>query len=116
MDRGSQADEDRIGDEEMADVELDDPRECRDLPHGVVIKTMPRMTFDAERRGCLGRALQAREFSRGANCVALSRGIAPGAGVQLDNRRADRKRGFDRLWFRLDEKRNDDTGTAPIRH
>ena len=96
----------------MADIELDHLWQRRDLPRRVIVKPMPGVTFDAERGGLLGGALQPREFGRGPFAGAIGHGIAPGPGMEFDRRRADRARRFDRRRLWLDEQGNDDPGTG----
>ena len=62
-DGGLESDEDRLGDEEMADIEFHDLRQTRDDPCRLVVEPMAGMAFDAH----LGRfrrcRAQPREFA-----------------------------------------------------
>jgi hypothetical protein len=73
---------------------------------------MPGVTLDAQCGGGFGCALQPRKFSGRASRIARRDSIAPGARMQLDSGCAYRARSFDGSRFRLDEERDDDTGTA----
>ena len=109
-----EADEDRLADEEMADVELDDLAAARR-------SCAPCRSRGRGRRGIRGRAARvcaAATRRCGANsCVGLRRvamrdGVAPGAGVQLDHRRPQRRGRLERFRRGLDEQRNADARAA----
>src|SRR5260370_37381447 len=98
-----EADEDRLADQEMADVELDDLRERGDGARARIVEAVAGVAFEAELARCGGGCAKALEFALGAQRLALSQCVAPGARVQFDDRRARRDRGVERLRPRRDE-------------
>ena len=80
--RLGQAHRQRLTDEEMANVELDDLGNGSDRAHIGEAQPMARMALEAHLRGVAGGAAQAVELGR----PRLRRGVAIGAGVQLDHR------------------------------
>ena len=58
------------------------------------------MDFEARRAASAAPRRNAREFGGGGGGVARRQRVAPGAGMNLDDRRADRRRGFDLRRFR----------------
>ena len=105
--------EHRFADQEMADIEFDDLRQRRDRLRGGIIEPVAGMHFKAEvlapvwrRHGCSCHSASA------SSRVALAERIAPGAGVELDHRRAELGRRLDLCRLRRDEQRNPDAGIA----
>ena len=73
----------------MADVEFDDLRQAAMARADVVVEAVAGMAFEPERRR-LGRGdPEAAEFVVGAGGIAVRQRVAPGAGVQFDDRRAE---------------------------
>src|SRR5208282_5220776 len=89
-----QAVENRLADEEMADVELDDLAQRRDLFRGGEIEAVAGVDFQAGARRQSGAADDALEFGGGGAGLARRHRLAPGSGVKFDDGRADRDRGF----------------------
>src|SRR5271163_5045480 len=97
-----EADEDRLADEEMADVQFDNFWQAGDRAGGLEVEAMPGVTLEAERRGLRGCDAQAAEFLIAPLTLAFGQRVAPGAGVKLDDRRAQRGAGVQRFERRLD--------------
>ena len=115
-DRLVKPDEDRLADQEMPDIELDDFRQRRD-------RLGASRSRARGRHGLRGRALRAsrapsRMRSNSASPrppSAIDQRIAPGAGMDLDHRRAERRRRLDLLGIGGDEQRHPDAGRAQLR-
>ena len=84
-----EADEDRLADQEMADVELHDLRQAGDRARRLVVEAVAGVAFEPERRRLRGGDAQAAELVVGAGRIAVRQRVAPGAGVQFDDRRAE---------------------------
>ena len=54
------------------------------------VKAVAGVAFEAKIAGERRRGLDAVEFMRGALALAMGQRVAPGAGVQFDDRRANR--------------------------
>ena len=80
------------------------------------IEPVAGMHFEAERcaRASRPRAMRRHSSSAAAACRRRQR-IAPGAGMNLDHRRAERRRGLDLLRIGGDEQRHADAGRAQLR-
>ena len=90
-DAGLEAGEDRLADQEMADVELGELRDRGDRHDIVEGQAVAGMRLDAvldRERGAVGDAPQL-----GRAFLALDMGVA--AGVEFDDRRAEPHRGLD---------------------
>ena len=74
------------------------------------IEPVAGMDFEPEIFARAAPALNALEFHRRHRGVPVDHGLAPGAGVDLDHRRADFRRGLDLLRIRGDEQRDADAG------
>jgi hypothetical protein len=96
----------------VADVELDDFRQCRYAPRSFIVKPVAGMAFESELAGVTCRHDDALEFVFGPLRFAMHMRIAPRAGVEFDDRCADRFRRIDRAARGLDEKRNSNSGPA----
>ena len=83
--------EDRLADQEMADIELDDLRQRRDRLRGGVIEPVAGMDFEAEALGQQRAGADALPFGGGLRGAVLGKRVAPGAGVDFDHRRAERR-------------------------
>ena len=68
-------------------------RQGGDRARRVVVEAVAGVALQAELRGLRRRDAQAAEFVVGALALALRQRVAPGAGVQLDHRRAQRGAG-----------------------
>ena len=77
-----EAAEDRLADQEMADIELDDRRDRGDRPDRVEGEAVAGMAFEAER---LGMRRRRRRCGRAGAARSRALGLAIGAGVQLDD-------------------------------
>src|ERR1700722_20027458 len=86
--RVSEADEQRLPDHVIADVELDDFRQRRDLLRGGIIKPVTGMDFEA--RGARQGSARDNALPFGLRLcrVTVDDGVAPGAGVNFNHRRA----------------------------
>ncbi len=100
--------------EKMADIEFDDRVEFGDLFRGDEIEAVAGMDFEARIPGLGGGARNAVEFRAGGRGVARSERFAPGAGVNLDHRRADRAGGIDLLRLGGDKERDPDAGAGQL--
>ena len=96
-DRRLQSAEDRLADQEVADVELDDLRDAGDGADGVEGQPVPGMHLEAGGRRGLRGALAAGRSSRATPAgVVLERALAIGARVQLHDVGAEPRRRLDR--------------------
>ena len=77
--------EDRLADEEMADIELGQRRDGGDGADRVVGQAMAGMAFEADRRGMGRGGDQPFELALAFRALRL----AIGAGMELDHRRAE---------------------------
>ena len=94
----------------MADVELPHLRDGGDRLDVVIGEAVAGMDLDAVlggERGGVGEAAQLR-------ALRLSGHLGIAAGVQLDDRRAERQRRLDLLRIGLDEERDADLGVAQL--
>ena len=82
--------EDRLADEEMADIELDDGADRRDRADRVEGQAVAGVAFEAERLGPGRRRGEAPQLA----LARLARGVAIGAGMELDDGRAEALRGL----------------------
>src|SRR5579862_7078468 len=90
LDGTVEAAEDRLADEKMADVELDDGRDRRDRTDRVESEAMPRVAFKAQHLGMTRRENDPRQFRAAARRVTgIERRLAISAGMKLDHRRAE---------------------------
>ena len=104
----AEAGENRLADQEMADVELGELRDGgdrRDIVEGQAVAGVGLDAVLDGQRGAIGDALQ---FGR--VLLALDMGVA--AGVELDHRRAEPNRGLDLSLARLDEQADADARVA----
>ena len=92
---GVEAVEDRLADQEMPDIELGDLGQGRDRRRGDEIEAVAGMDFKAHALGTRRAAHDACELGAGGDAIAGRHGIAPSAGMNLDDRRADRGGGLD---------------------
>ncbi len=83
-------DENRLADEIMPDIQFGDLGQRRNGLGSGKIEAVAGMAFEAEVGGERRRGLEAGEFMRRALALAMGQRIAPGAGVQFDDGRADR--------------------------
>ena len=107
-DRLVEAEEDRLADQGMADVELDDLRDRRDGPDGVEVEAVPGMDLETDPGAVLGCLAQALEFVGDPGWVAVDHRLAIGAGVELDHGRAGGAGSLHDLDLRLHEQRHPD--------
>ena len=91
----------------MADVELMQLRQRRHWPDIVEGQSVPRVHFQPQCRAGFGGADQPGHF--GGN-LGLGHGMAVGAGVQFDHRRAEPGGGFELSGFGSDEQADPDAG------
>ncbi len=101
---------DRLSDQEMADIELDDLGQRRDRLRRLEIEAMAGMDFEAEPARKLRPVADALPFRLRRRCSLVGKRVAPGAGVELDHRRADRDRCLDLTRLGGDEQRYADAG------
>ena len=113
---GGKAVENRLADQEMADVEFDDLGQRRDLFRGDEIEAVSGMNFEAGVPCECGAADDAREFGCRGVGLARRQSVAPGAGVNLDHRRADSNGGFDLRRLGGNEQRHPNARSGELRH
>src|SRR5688572_25687900 len=77
-----QPDEDRLADEEMADIELADRLDGSDRFSGRIVEAVAGMDFQPESGALPGRRLEPGELGLGFPLVAGADEVAPCAGVQ----------------------------------
>jgi len=109
-DAGIETTEDRLADQEMADVELGELRDCGDGHDIVEGQAVAGVGLDAvlhRQCGAVGDTLQL-----GGAFVAFDMGIA--AGVELDDRSAEADRRGDLLLGRFDEQADADVRRAEL--
>ncbi len=92
----------------MADVKLDDLGHGGNETRRLIVEAVAGVAFESERRSLRGGGLDAAEFIIGQGGLAPLARVAPGAGMQLDNRGAEFGAGFQRLLRGLDEHRDPD--------
>src|SRR6266849_3187973 len=104
LDGTVEAAEDRLADEEMADIELDDGGNGGDRPDRLVAEAVPGMAFEADRLGMRSGGDDPLQLplARSTRCVAIS------AGMQLDDRRAQMLRHVELALLGVDEERDTD--------
>ena len=108
-----ETDKDRLADEEMADIELDDFRERGD--GAAVAWSRPWPACTSRPRSCGGPcalSTNAPPLALGLVRVRLRQRLAIGAGVQLDDRRAECARRLRSGGIGIDEQRDADAGIA----
>src|SRR6185437_12073635 len=100
--RAVDAAKDRLADQEVADIQLDNRRDRGHRTDRVEAQSVTGVTFEAKLLRLGGGALQARELlgAGGAGGVAIS------AGMKLDHGRAQRLGGFELCRIGLDEQRD----------
>src|ERR1700728_4372455 len=98
----------------MADVEFNDLAHRSYLLRGGKIEAVAGVNFEARAFGESGPAHDALEFGGAGRAVPGRHGVAPGAGVNLDDRRADCRRRVDLRRLRGDEEGNTDTGLREL--
>src|SRR5579883_3153593 len=92
----------------MADIELDDLRNCRDGSNGFIAQAVSRMAFQADRFGMRGRGDETLEL-KAALCA---RGVAIGAGMQFDDGGIQCPRRVELPHLGIDEQRDTDAATT----
>src|ERR1700685_4505092 len=92
---GVDAVEDRLANQKMPDIELGDLGQGRDRCRGDEIEAVAGMDFEAYAVRPLHAAYDAFELGFARRATARRDSFAPGAGVNLDDRRADRGGGLD---------------------
>ena len=102
-----EAGEDRLADQEVADVELGDARGWRRSARRSRSQAVAGMALEPEGPRCAAAADASRSSS--ARC-GLALGLAIGADVQLDHLRADGDGGIELARIGVDEERDADAG------
>ena len=90
----SKAARDRLPDQKVADVELDDFGQCRDRLGGGKIESVTGMNFEPEPSGELGAVTDPLPLGLRGRHPFVGKRVAPRARMNLDHRRADRDRGL----------------------
>ena len=108
--------EHRFADQEMADIELDDLRQRRDRLRAGVVEAVAGMDFEAEAFRQRGAVADQLPFGARLRRVLFGERVAPGAGVQLDHRRAQSPPPPRSARLRADEQRNADAGVFELLH
>ena len=96
----------------MADIELDDLRDCRDGSRSLEIQAVPCMDFQAETRAMFGSPSQAIEFVGLAGRIAFRDDVAIGAGMEFHDGRPEVVRRCHHLDLGLHEQRHPDARVA----
>src|SRR5262245_20082189 len=99
----------------MPDIELDDLRQRRDRLGGREVETMARVHLEPEPPRELRAVADALPFRLRRRHPLVGQRIAPGAGVDLDDRRPDRDRRLDLPRLGGDEQRHADAGVLEPR-
>jgi hypothetical protein len=84
LDGRAEADEDRLADQEVADVQLGELGDGGDGLHGLVVDAVAGVDLQAQAGGLGRRGLQAFEMAARVGAAPADR-LAVGAGVQLDH-------------------------------
>ena len=103
--------EDRLSDQEMADVQLDDGRNGRNRRHGVEAEAMTGMAFQPNGFGMGCGDPDTVELAQAGGVIF---GIAVGAGVKFDHRSTDGSGRIQLDRIGIDEQRYPDAGGAKI--
>ena len=108
--------EHRFADEEMPDIELGDLRQRGDRLGAGVVEAVPGMDFEAEAFRQRSAIAQQLPFGARLRRVHFGERVAPGAGMQLDDGRAQFRRGLNLRGLRADEQRNANAGVFELMH
>src|SRR5476649_2310676 len=115
LDCAFEAAEDRLADEEMANIELDDRRDGGDRADGIEAEPVASMAFEPGRLGMGGGIDDALQLAaRRLAARVLRPGVAEGTDMELDDRRAERHRAVERRAARLDEERHADASADEL--
>src|SRR5215212_9772870 len=98
----------------MPDVELDDFRQGSDGLSAGVIEPMTGMHLETEGLGQSCALADALPLHIRCRRVAVRQRVAPGAGVNLNDRSAERRRRLDLPLVGSNEQRNPDTGGSKV--
>src|SRR6185436_15121523 len=85
--------EDRLADQEVPDIELNDFGQRRDRLGGVEVEAVAGMHFETERARACSPIADALQLRAGGRRMAIDHRLAPGTRVDLDHRGADIRRG-----------------------
>src|SRR3984893_15345127 len=103
-DRRVKTNEDRLADQKVTDIELDDFGQARDDPGGGEIEAVAGVTFESLAARKRRRLLDPCKFVFGPLGLSMRERVAPGARMKFDHRRSDRARRPPLLTRWLDEQ------------
>src|SRR5690606_3814607 len=110
-----EADENRLTDQEMPDIELGEFADARHRLDRVEGQPVPGMYFEAEFGAVARRLCEPAEFN-GEGRLARLPGFAIASGMQFDDWRAECLGGVELAPVGLDEQRHADARFAELRH